>query len=161
MSPDYATFYYFILSVRLCSRFIAGVHDIIRIWGFFNAHESGSNSLEVGTFSRDLTKPCPCSAGILPGLCIWKNQYPHYSPALGGVQMTCAHYSFFLSFYLYWFAHTCKWLVRITASFFLSIFTGSLIHEHYFVQKLGCNCAGYKSLPSWAELAPAKWTQLC
>ena len=23
------------------------------------------------TFSRDLTKPSPCSAGILPGLCIW------------------------------------------------------------------------------------------
>ena len=33
-----------------------------------------------------------CSAGILPGLCIWKNQYPRYSPALGGMwlQMTDA-----------------------------------------------------------------------
>ena len=39
----------------------------------------------AGTFSRDLTKPSPCSAGILPGLSIWKNQYPRYSPALGGV----------------------------------------------------------------------------
>ena len=29
---------FFILSVRLCSRFTAGVHDIIRIWGFLNAH---------------------------------------------------------------------------------------------------------------------------
>ena len=37
-----------------------------------NAHESGSNSLGVGTFSRDLTKQSPCGAGILPGLCIWK-----------------------------------------------------------------------------------------
>ena len=31
-------------------------------------------------------------AGTLPGLCIWKNQYPGYSPALGGtwLQMTGA-----------------------------------------------------------------------
>ena len=46
----------------------------------------------VGTFSRDLTKQGPCSAGILPGFCIWKNQYSRYSPALGGMwlQMTGA-----------------------------------------------------------------------
>ena len=44
MSPDSATFYFFILSVRLCSRFIA------------NAHESESHSPGAGTFSRDLTK---------------------------------------------------------------------------------------------------------
>ena len=37
----------------------------------------------AGTFSRDLTKTSPCR--ILPGLCIWNNQYPHYSPALGGM----------------------------------------------------------------------------
>ena len=45
-----------------------------------------------GTFSRDLAKQSPCSAGILPGLCIWKNQCPRYSPALGGtwLQMTGA-----------------------------------------------------------------------
>ena len=79
------TFFIFItLAVRLCSRFIAGVHDIIRISGFLNAHESESNSPGAGLFSRDLTKPSPCSAGILPGLCIWKNQYPRYSLALRG-----------------------------------------------------------------------------
>ena len=28
-------------------------------------------------------KQSPCSAGILPRLCIWKNKYPRYSQALG------------------------------------------------------------------------------
>ena len=32
-------------------------------------------------------KQSPCSAGVLPGLCIWKNQYPRYSPALGGTRL--------------------------------------------------------------------------
>ena len=49
-----------------------------------NAHESGSNFPGVGTFRRDLTKQSPGNAGILPGLCICKNQYPRYSPALAG-----------------------------------------------------------------------------
>ena len=49
-----------------------------------NAHESGSNSQGAGTLSRDLTKTKSCSAGILPGLCIWKNHYPRYSLALRG-----------------------------------------------------------------------------
>ena len=44
-----------------------------------NAHESGSSSRGRGLFSRDLTK-----TKILPGLCIWKNQYPRYSLAPWG-----------------------------------------------------------------------------
>ena len=48
--------------------------------------------LVLRSLSRNLTKKSPCSAEILPGLCIWKNQYPCYSPALGGMwlQMTDA-----------------------------------------------------------------------
>ena len=56
------------------------------------SHESGSNSPEAGTFSRDLIKQSPCSAEISPGLYIRKNQYPRYSPTLWGtwLQMTGA-----------------------------------------------------------------------
>ena len=75
MSPDSATFYFYFISR-------------------FKEFEvsSGSNSPGAGPFCRDLTKTSPCSAGILPGLCIWKNQYPRYSPALKGtwLQMTGA-----------------------------------------------------------------------
>ena len=48
-----------------------------------NAHESGSSSPGAGTFSRDLTKTKSLQYRILPWLCIWENQYPRYSPALG------------------------------------------------------------------------------
>ena len=76
MSPESTTF----LNLFYQYDFVVGL-----LQGFIiNAHESGSNSPGVGTFSRDLTKTSPCSAEILPGLCIWKNQYPRSSPALGG-----------------------------------------------------------------------------
>ena len=49
-------------------------------------------SRERGLVEGIWPKQSPRSAGILPGLCIWKNQYPRYSPALEGtwLQMTGA-----------------------------------------------------------------------
>ena len=67
------------------------------LWGFLNAHESGSNSPGTGTFSRDLTKTKSQQCrDHLPGLCIWKNQYPRPSGGGGVVawlQMTSALFS--------------------------------------------------------------------
>ena len=68
MSPDSATFY-FILSVQLCSRFKEFEVSSMPMYQVVIPRGTG-------TFSRDLTKTSPCSEGILPGLCIWKNQYP-------------------------------------------------------------------------------------
>ena len=82
MSPDSVTFNFFLFYQY---DFVVGLLQGFMILKEFEVSSMPMNQEVIprgaGTFSRDLTKPSPCSAGILPGLCIWKNQYPRYSPA--------------------------------------------------------------------------------
>ena len=78
MSPDSAILQNFLFYQY---NYVVGL-----LQGFMiNAHESGSNSPGAGTLSRDLNKTKSCSAGILPGLCIWKKSL---SPLFLGPQGT-------------------------------------------------------------------------
>ena len=50
------------------------------------------NPRSAGAFAGILPKRSPRSAGLIPGLCKWKSQYPRYFPAPRGpwMQMTGA-----------------------------------------------------------------------
>ena len=74
MSPDFSTFILFYQY-----DFVVGL-----LQGFMiNAHESGSNSPGRGLLAGICPKQSPCSAGILPGLCIWRFNIPAIPRPLG------------------------------------------------------------------------------
>ena len=89
--------------LELCSReFIDQIHRRIsrlneifhgaQFVGFKLGRNFGKIPAVQGLFAGILPKRSPRSAGLIPGLCKWKSQYPRYFPAPRGpwLQMTGA-----------------------------------------------------------------------